>query len=128
MGINVNGARPEFDFSTYSHKQAILFDAEQKRYMRLLRQLDDETAFETDKEFESAVQKMMESIEKIEGYLCKMLVSVPRDWLVPDAPETLDWQNPESLGWLRQDKYAELQLAMAEAKSPESVTGNSENP
>ena len=43
-----------------------------------------------------------------DAFFSKFLVSVPRSWLVPGAPESLDWSDPESLNWLQADKYQTL--------------------
>jgi hypothetical protein len=44
--------------------------------------------------------------------LAMVLVSVPREWLSSDAPEELDWHDPESLGYVLEARYGELVQAL----------------
>lgn len=60
----------------------------------------------------------------IESFLAKVVVSVPRDWLVADAPEEIDWSDPASFDWLRGSHMKKLMLAVAEAQTPAEASGN----
>ena len=51
-----------------------------------------------------------------EALIAEVLVSVPREWLTPDAPDDLDWHKPESLEWLLDAKFDALLQAMAGAR------------
>lgn len=53
-------------------------------------------------------EEMEARVMEIQGFMAKYVTSVPRSWLVDDAPETLDWSEPESFDWLRQDKFFAL--------------------
>ena len=52
------------------------------------------------------------------------VVSVPRDWLVSGAPDALTCRDEHWWDWLRADKLDELKNAAADARQPESVSGN----
>lgn len=52
--------------------------------------------------------------------LAQVLVSVPREWLSNDAPEELDWHDPESLGYVLEVRYAELVQALTLARRENS--------
>jgi hypothetical protein len=116
---------PQFDFSTYSHRMARATELDLARAQRLADQLNDAEAFPTEDEFENALIRYNDIVDKLEETTCRVLVSVPESWLVPGAPDYLDWSLVESLHWLRQDKYQELQRAIGEARRPENVSKNS---
>jgi hypothetical protein len=40
--------------------------------------------------------------------ISRILKSVPKTWLTDDAPESIDWSNPESLDYIQVDRYAQL--------------------
>jgi DNA-binding NarL/FixJ family response regulator len=40
--------------------------------------------------------------------ICKVLKSVPKNWLIKDAPASLDWSDVESLDWIQADRYSQL--------------------
>jgi hypothetical protein len=65
-----------------------------------------------------------EILAGFEAKLARVLVSVPRAWLVEEAPETLDWTDPTSLDWLKGPRMKALQAAMSNAVQPEQVSGN----
>ncbi len=47
-------------------------------------------------------------LDEMDAFFAKFLVSVPRSWLVPDAPQALDWSDPDSLNWLQGDRWNDL--------------------
>ena len=59
-------------------------------------------------------QELETCLNQMDAFFSKFLVSVPRSWLVPGAPDALDWADPGSLNWLQADKYQTL----AEASNP----------
>lgn len=115
---------PVFDFTNgYSHKEARENDLKMKR----LRFLDMQLAkgqFETLEAFEAALATYNELVTVLDSFISRVLVSVPREWLVPGAPEIIDWSKPDSLSWLNQDWYQDLMEAAVEAKKPENVAKN----
>lgn len=58
---------------------------------------------------------------EIQAEMAKVVVSVPRSWVVEDAPEQLDWSKAESFEWVDSDRMTAL-LALAagdrEKKAP----------
>ena len=64
-----------------------------------------------------ALGRLDEIEARREALLSEVLVSVPRDWLVEDAPEGLDWRKAESLDWLLDVQFQPLIEAMAEARN-----------
>ncbi|RMG08970.1 MAG: hypothetical protein D6735_01160 [Acidobacteria bacterium] len=64
-----------------------------------------------------------EVMNKIQAEISKRIVYMPRDWLVEEAPEELDFRNdPNAIEWVRADKFEKLvalvagQEAASEAK------------
>lgn len=75
---------------------------------------------------EGATAADMETLfAEMQAMLAKVVLSVPRSWLVKDAPEQLDWTDPASFDWLRADRMQQLQEMLADARRPEALTGNS---
>jgi hypothetical protein len=52
----------------------------------------------------------------------RVLVSVPREWLLPDAPEALDWSKDKAYKYLESERFGELLRAF----NPQTVSKNSE--
>ena len=67
-------------------------------------------------------QEIETCLNQTDAFFARFLVSVPRTWLVPNAPDTLDWSDADSLNWLQADRYNDL----AAAANPEAgKSGNS---
>jgi hypothetical protein len=120
-----NGEQPTFDFSRYSHRDALKMDLDMKRVIQADSVCSDPAVMRDPEAFEAALETYTVRMATVEQHICDTLVSVPRAWLMPDAPADLDWKKPESLGWLRHDKFTELSEAMNEARRPENVSKNS---
>jgi hypothetical protein len=60
----------------------------------------------------------------IERQLARVVVDVPRDWLIEGAPEQIDWSDPDSFNWLRSNRMTTLLEAFAEAQKPAEASGN----
>ena len=56
---------------------------------------------------------------QITDYLAKITVTVPRKWLVKDAPDTLDFSEPASFGYLKQKYVAAMMEAFGKAQETE---------
>ncbi len=125
-----NGAKaaeehPVFDYTNWNRKKQKAYTRELIRLQRLAQQIDKSVELEWDEEeFEEALVELEEMTQSTEASIMKILVSIPRSWLTPDAPETLDWSDPESLNWLRADKGEALMEEAAEARAPEKVSKN----
>lgn len=67
---------------------------------------------------------MEKAFGQIDAFLARVLVSVPRAWLVKDAPADLDWSDAESLNWIQGKKVGALMKALGAAREPEDASGN----
>ena len=103
--------KPLFDFSRRSWKDA------KDVTLREMRRRD--AALKND------VALMEQVFDEQQAALAKVLVSVPRDWLVPDAPEKLDWRDPASLDWVQEMRMDDIYTAMNEARDPKSSPSSS---
>ena len=45
---------------------------------------------------------------EIQVFMSSVIVSIPSSWLISSAPPDLDWSDPESLDWVRSEKFSEL--------------------
>jgi len=65
-----------------------------------------------------AHQKLNELIDESTSLMAQVLVTVPREWLVAEAPDEIDWSNPDSiLDYVREDMSSELVLAVSVARN-----------
>lgn len=62
-----------------------------------------------------AAMGQLESVATEQSELiAQVLVDVPREWLLKDAPEEIDWSVADNQDWLRADCYQKL-LAMVQS-------------
>jgi len=54
---------------------------------------------------------------RVEQYMTKCLVSVPRAWLVKSAPETINWGEQASFAYIKGAKFTDLLQALNVAQS-----------
>ncbi|MCZ2097239.1 MAG: hypothetical protein LC121_13465 [Anaerolineae bacterium] len=94
----------------------------QLRLRRVMAQLADSSGLDDDA-FDAKMDELDRLVEDAERAIALILVSVPRAWLVDNAPESLDWSDVASLAWVRSDKMDVLREAAVEARAPENVTG-----
>jgi hypothetical protein len=109
---------PVFDFSTIGWKE------EKKMTLILLKA--EESVAEGKRLRDSSM--MEEGFAVIEGFIARSLVSVPRSWLVKDAPEITDWSDANNLDYLQGVKMARLQQAFVEAKAAASGKSPTQSP
>lgn len=118
--------QPTFDFSNISYKWS-------KEWARIVMRLDVDSTLidnparpDADPEQVAALKvKRLEALDRWDdlvslrdAMLCEVLVSVPREWLVADAPDEIDWHDPANLGaYLLQSRIADLITAMSEART-----------
>jgi hypothetical protein len=57
------------------------------------------------------------------GYLAKITVSIPREWLIKDAPPNPDWSDPKSFRLIRRKDMQKLFQAAEDAAMTENVSG-----
>lgn len=115
--------KPVFDYSNYSRREQKELTKLQLRIQRLSEQVSNAGQMDDDT-FEAKMGELDEMLATMENIVSQRIVSLPRDWLVPGAPEAIDWQQPGALDWIRADRLTELQNAAVEARTPEAVTGN----
>lgn len=115
--------KPVFDYSTYSRGDQKRLTTMQLRIQRLSEQVSNAGQMDDD-EFEAKLSELNDLLADMENLVAQRIVSLPRNWLVPDAPEVINWQEPGALDWIRADRLMELQNAAVEARTPEAVTGN----
>lgn len=103
-------AKPVFDIDRLSWKDSKTLSVAQTRLNNALEAKD--------------ADGIERGFSDLESYLSKVTVDVPRDWLVPDAPERLNWSDPASFDWLKSSQMTKLQLALSEELKPENATKN----
>ena len=65
-----------------------------------------------------ARQKVNELIDERNALMAQVVTEIPRSWLVPGAPEKIDWFDVNSLlDYIREDKTAELMLGVSVARN-----------
>ena len=116
--------KPIFDFTRFSWRDAKSISRLQARATRVSALLDSTETMLNRDAFDEAMAAQDEVFDELQAYIARVLVSVPASWLVPDAPDDLEWSDPDSLDWLRGNAFSELRAMMIEASRPESVTGN----
>lgn len=58
----------------------------------------------------------------MEHFLSRVVVDVPREWLVKDAPAELDWAEPDSFNHLKARSMRDLMVALGKAQTPEEAS------
>ena len=62
--------------------------------------------------------------EQMQEYLAAVVVSVPRSWLIEDAPADINWRDPASFDLLLNVRMAELLRALNDAQTPAAQAKN----
>lgn len=106
------GGEPKFDFSDVSYKESRKLTRLQHQLEALQRRKDEGPLEDLD----DVLDEIEAVLDAQEEYICKLLVDVPRGWLVSSAPSEIDWSNRESLSYLRGDKWRALADALQEAQ------------
>lgn len=55
-----------------------------------------------------ALEQLDNIMSTIETTICGLIISVPREWLVDEAPDALDWSTREALQYLRAEYFTRL--------------------
>jgi hypothetical protein len=55
-----------------------------------------------------------------EKLLSQIVVSIPREWLVKDAPKDIDWSDVASFDWLKMGKFNDLVASVSAERSPKN--------
>lgn len=57
----------------------------------------------------AAMDGMMALAEQQAALIAQVVVSIPREWAIPDAPADVDWNDPQQLtDYMQVDRYQEL--------------------
>jgi len=105
--MSSDNGKPRFDFSELSWGDD---QAATTIGMRIRKAREDNDA-----------DGFMSAMDQLNDYVAKVLVYVPREWVVKSAPETIDWSVPANLkAYIRADKFNMLQEAMGEEKKGSS--------
>ena len=115
---------PVFDYAHYSYKDSKAVQKLRVKLQRSAQQIDAADPNLPPEEFDLMVAANEKLVGAIAFDMSQHIVSVPRGWLMANAPEKLDWSKPETLDWVRADRMRILQIAAADARTPESVSGN----
>lgn len=121
--------QPEFDLSQVNRNwrkrwvETTIRVTELQAALATLEQPDGEDAQAAQAWALKQVQAMREiqALAETQGeLLAQVLVSIPREWLSADAPEELDWHDPESLGYVLEARYVELVQGLTLARRENS--------
>ncbi len=114
---------PTFDFSRVGKKWQDEFQASAEIATRagftIQRPLRKQRPDEGDDEYGDYIQSFYDAkdaaVDKVSAMqhtqtklMAQVLVSVPHEWLLADAPEALDWSDEKSLDYIQSDHYEEL--------------------
>ncbi len=97
-----NGSKPLFNFTTTSLRDSNRMDVLNLTVQKAQRDLE--------------IEAMEAAQVEIMGLICKVVVFVPQDWLVDEAPDGLSFDDTDDLLWLQTGKFSELVTAIAEAR------------
>lgn len=104
-------SKPVFNFKNTSKEWAKKFNQSMRAATTAHRIMDmalPDTVEELIARDEQATAIMEAESQKQAELICQVLQSVPASWLLEGASEDLDWSDPESLEYIRADRYAEL--------------------
>lgn len=104
---------PEFNRGRLSYGDTRTLQKLQIRAGHLDKQI---AAAGPDDDIDALLDKQDALMAQVERILTRAIVSVPRDWLVDDAPDDIDWQ-ADGLKWVRADKFGSL-------FDPQDTSGN----
>lgn len=121
-----NGSKPTFNFDRVPYKWARQF-GQVFAQLNLSATLMDAPvrgdATEDDKaRIRQAKLEAMEGFDELvskrDELICRVLVDVPRDWLIDDAPEAIDWSDPANLqDYLQMNRMDDLLTELGEARN-----------
>lgn len=97
----VSGPLPEFDFTNLSWKESKDMDYARTKIRK--------------GEADADVETMQAGFDEMQAFLAKIVVSVPRAWLIADAPAEIEWSDPDSFDWLQGTRMQDLMWAYMEA-------------
>jgi hypothetical protein len=115
--------KPVFDYSRIGFLEQSNVVRLQYDMHRAAMRLEQKDVLLDDVRFEQAWSERERVVGKLVEFMARVLISVPREWMLADAPEEVDWSHPDSFKWLQSQHFGDLRDAMAEASTPETVSG-----
>lgn len=117
--------KPTFDFTRVGRQwnQAFARSLTQAARVQLVLQrvpnddMDDDAVDALLDRQEAALGDLEALGDRQAALLAQVLVSVPESWLLPGAPDDLDWSEVASLDYVQSDRYAEM-LDMLRTRNP----------
>lgn len=118
-----NNLAATFDYSKVGRKWQQQFIDSAEIVSRLMAQserpLRRQKPGEDDQAYDDFVQEFYDRKEQFLGkikeqsqfqasLICHVLSDVPREWLLPDAPEVIDWSDEASLEYIQAKYYAQI--------------------
>jgi len=111
-----NGVKPVFDFSQVSRRWNKAFASSiskaTKAQIAMQRPMPEGvTGAQVQAHYDAqlAAVEMLDTLgDEQAALVAQVLVNVPEAWLIKGAPKEMDWSDPESLDWIRADKYQAL--------------------
>lgn len=82
----------------------------QRRYIKANQALDQYMLSEAtdDAQLEQIEDKRDELLKAFRQQIMPCIVSIPRSWLVEDAPESIGWKEAEDLDWLQNHRLQKV--------------------
>lgn len=131
-----NGNKPTFDFTRVSRQWNREFARSMTQAARaqlvMQRQPHDEMS---DEEIDALLDRQEQAIGDIEALadqqaalLVQVLTHVPAGWLLPGAPDDLDWSQVESLDYIQSERYAEILQLLSTRDLAGENSKNSDTP
>lgn len=68
-----------------------------------------------------AMTRVGEAMDAIQAVVASVVIELPREWLVEDAPEDLAWSDPKSLDWLEASRFNDLMALVAGVPQTEAA-------
>jgi hypothetical protein len=72
---------------------------------------------------EKALDVYAELADEQAGLIAQVLVDVPREWLIPGAPEELNWGDAASFDYIQEQKYSQI-LALIQSGEARTLAKN----
>lgn len=79
--------------------------------------LSEEEQAKVQLEMHMTIAKSPELMARRDALIAQILVNVPRSWVHEDAPDDLDWHDPESLDWVLEEKFPEILVAIGQSRA-----------
>ena len=122
MATTVNGVirnfaeeaitEPQFDFSNTSYRNGRRMSRLQMEVELMQRRINEAPA----EQGMPLLDELDRLLDEMEDAIMQAVVAVPRDWLVTDAPDLIQWGTKDALQWLRSNKFQALMAALMEAQ------------